>query len=108
MKMGGEKNLTKGNKRKESKINVLAHELLASTLSYLMLAPWWYTNPSNTPLRIAVSAGLRWICTNHLKRFGHKIAILTTEVYLITVNKLLIGECYIGLATHNMVHTSSL
>jgi hypothetical protein len=30
--------LTKGNKRKEPKIKVLAHELLASTLSYLMLA----------------------------------------------------------------------
>jgi hypothetical protein len=34
------KNLTKDNKRKEPKIKVLAHELLASTLSYLMLAPW--------------------------------------------------------------------
>jgi hypothetical protein len=39
-KRGREKNLTKGNKRKELKIKVLAHELLASTLSYLMLAPW--------------------------------------------------------------------
>jgi hypothetical protein len=37
---GQGKNLTKGNKRKEPKIKVLAHELLASTLSYLMLAPW--------------------------------------------------------------------
>jgi hypothetical protein len=36
----GEKNLTEDNKRKEPKIKVLAHELLASTLSYLMLAPW--------------------------------------------------------------------
>jgi hypothetical protein len=34
------KNLTKGNKRKEPKIKVLAHELLPFTLSYLMLAPW--------------------------------------------------------------------
>jgi hypothetical protein len=33
------KNLTKDNKRKEPKIKILAHELLASTLSYLMLAP---------------------------------------------------------------------
>jgi hypothetical protein len=32
--------LTKGNKRMEPKIKVLAHELLASTLSYLMLTPW--------------------------------------------------------------------
>jgi hypothetical protein len=32
--------LTKGNKRAEPKIKVLPHELLASTLSYLMLAPW--------------------------------------------------------------------
>jgi hypothetical protein len=37
---GQEKNLTKDNKRKEPKIKVLAHELLTSTLSYLMLAPW--------------------------------------------------------------------
>jgi hypothetical protein len=35
-----EKNLTKGNKRTEPQIKVLTHELLASTLSYLMLAPW--------------------------------------------------------------------
>jgi hypothetical protein len=34
------KNLTKGNKRKELKIKFLTHELLVSTLSYLMLAPW--------------------------------------------------------------------
>jgi hypothetical protein len=27
-------------KRNESKIKILAHELLASTLSYLMLAHW--------------------------------------------------------------------
>jgi hypothetical protein len=40
IKKGAEKNLTKGNKRKEPKIKILAHELLAFTLSYLMLAPW--------------------------------------------------------------------
>jgi hypothetical protein len=34
------KNLIKGNKKKEPKIKVLTHELLAFTLSYLMLAPW--------------------------------------------------------------------
>jgi hypothetical protein len=39
-KKGQEKNLTKGNKRTEPKIKVLLHELLASTLSYLMVAPW--------------------------------------------------------------------
>jgi hypothetical protein len=33
-------------KEKEPKIKVLAHELLASTLSYLIPAPWWYSNPS--------------------------------------------------------------
>jgi hypothetical protein len=37
---GSGKNLTKGNKRKKLKIKVLAHELLDSILSYLMLAPW--------------------------------------------------------------------
>jgi hypothetical protein len=35
-----EKNLIKNNKRKEPNIKVLANELLVSTLSYLMLAPW--------------------------------------------------------------------
>jgi hypothetical protein len=40
MKKGQEKNLTKVNKRKEPKIKFLAHELLAFTLFYLMLAPW--------------------------------------------------------------------
>jgi hypothetical protein len=44
---GAEKKNSKGNKRKEPKIKVLAHELLAFTLFYLMLAPWWYTNHSN-------------------------------------------------------------
>jgi hypothetical protein len=38
-KMAWKKNLTKGNKKKEPKIKVLTHELLAYTLSYLMLAP---------------------------------------------------------------------
>jgi hypothetical protein len=33
------KNLTIDNKMKESKIKVLAHEFLPSTLSYLMLPP---------------------------------------------------------------------
>jgi hypothetical protein len=47
VKKGQGKKLDKGNKRKEPKIKILAHELLASTLSYLMLAPWRYTNPSN-------------------------------------------------------------
>jgi hypothetical protein len=36
----GKKNLTKDNKRMKLKIKILAHKLLASTLSYLMLAPW--------------------------------------------------------------------
>jgi hypothetical protein len=35
-----EKNIIKNNKRKEPNIKVLANELLVSTLSYLMLAPW--------------------------------------------------------------------
>jgi hypothetical protein len=34
------KKLTEDNKKKESKIKVPAHELLASTLSYLMPTPW--------------------------------------------------------------------
>jgi hypothetical protein len=39
-KMDGKKTLTEDNKKKEPKIKVPAHELLTSTLSYLMLTPW--------------------------------------------------------------------
>jgi hypothetical protein len=89
---GQEKNLTKGNKRKEPKIKFLAHELLASTLlsnaSSLVIYQsfkFLFTDSSYvkfvrplslfllsvrliTPLRIGDSAGLRCICPNHLKR----------------------------------------
>jgi hypothetical protein len=37
-KKGQGKNLTKGNKKKDLKINVVTYELLTSILSYLMLA----------------------------------------------------------------------
>jgi hypothetical protein len=37
---GGKKHNKTAIKKMEPKIKVLAHELLASTLSYLMLAPW--------------------------------------------------------------------
>jgi hypothetical protein len=91
-KGAGKKNLTKDNKRKEPKIKILAHELLASTLSYLMLAHLihqffksLFTDSSHvkfgrpfplfllpvcliTPLRIDASAGLCCICPNRLKR----------------------------------------
>jgi hypothetical protein len=84
--------LIKDNKRKEPKIKVLAHELLASTLlsnaSSLVIHQFFkslFTDSSHvkfgrplsffllptrliTPLRIGVSAGLRCICPNHLKR----------------------------------------
>jgi hypothetical protein len=40
VKRGGKKLNNKAIKEKEPKIKVLAHELLASTFSYLMLAPW--------------------------------------------------------------------
>jgi hypothetical protein len=40
MKKRHEKNMTKDNKRKEPKIKVPTYELLASTLSYIMLALW--------------------------------------------------------------------
>jgi hypothetical protein len=39
-KGAGKKTLTEDNKKKESKIKLSAHELLASTLFYLMLTPW--------------------------------------------------------------------
>jgi hypothetical protein len=39
-KRGGKKTLIEDNKKKEPKIKLPAHELLASTLSYLMLTLW--------------------------------------------------------------------
>jgi hypothetical protein len=39
-KWAEKKTLTEDNKKKEPKINVPTHELLAFTLSYLMLTPW--------------------------------------------------------------------
>jgi hypothetical protein len=39
-KWAEKKTLTEDNKKKEPKIKVPAHELLAFTLSYLMLTPW--------------------------------------------------------------------
>jgi hypothetical protein len=63
------KNLTKGNKRNESKIKVLTHELLASIISYLILAPWWYINPSNLSPRTSPMSNLVIICLSSHYRF---------------------------------------
>jgi hypothetical protein len=87
-KRSRKKNLTKGNKRKEPKIKVLAHELLLSNASSLVIHQsfkYLFTDFSYikfdrplplfllpvhliTPLRIGASAGLRCICLNYLKR----------------------------------------
>jgi hypothetical protein len=40
VKRGGKINFDKKAIKEDTKIKVLAHELLAFTLSYLMLAPW--------------------------------------------------------------------
>jgi hypothetical protein len=60
--MGKKKTLTEDNKKKKPKIKILAYELLASTLSYLMLAPWWYTNPSNPSSRTPPMSSLIVLC----------------------------------------------
>ena len=57
------------NKRKELKIKILSHELLASTLSYLMLAPWWYTNPSNLSSQTSPMSSLAVLCLSSYYRF---------------------------------------
>jgi hypothetical protein len=86
------RNLTKDNKRKESKINVLTHKLLAFTLisnvNFLVIHQsfkYLFTDSSYvkfdrclslfllpvrfiTPLRIGASVDLCGICPNHLKR----------------------------------------
>jgi hypothetical protein len=56
---GAEKKIwQKAIKEKEPKIKVLTNELLAFTLSYLMLAPWWYNNPSNLSSRTPPKSSL--------------------------------------------------
>jgi hypothetical protein len=45
-------------KKKEPNIKVSVHELLASTLSYLMLTHWWYTNHSNLSSRTPLISNL--------------------------------------------------
>jgi hypothetical protein len=61
-------------KENEPKIKVLAHELLAFTLSYLMLAPWWYSNPLNLSSRtppslvfLCLSSHYRFVLLSHYK-----------------------------------------
>jgi hypothetical protein len=56
-------------KEKELKIKVLAHELLAFILSYLMLAPWWYTNPSNLSSRTSSMSSLVVLCLSSYYQF---------------------------------------
>jgi hypothetical protein len=65
-------------KEKESKIKILSHKLLASTLSYLMLAPWWYTNHSNLSLRSPSMLSLVVICL-----FSHYRSILLPHYELV-------------------------
>jgi hypothetical protein len=64
-----EKGQKKGNKKKEPKIKILSHELLASTLSYLMLALWGYTNPSNLSSRTPPMSSLIVLCLSSHYRF---------------------------------------
>jgi hypothetical protein len=56
------KTLTEDNKKKEPKIKVLIYELLAFTLSYLMLASWSYTNLSNLFLWTSLMSSLIVLC----------------------------------------------
>jgi hypothetical protein len=71
--MGGKKLDKKTVKENESKIKVHAHELLASTLSYLMLAPSnlkrEYTNPLNLSLRTPHMSSLVFLCHSSHYRF---------------------------------------
>jgi hypothetical protein len=69
MKKRQGKNSTKDNKRKELKIKVLSHELLAFTLSYLMLAVWQYTNYSNLFSRTPPMSSLVILCLCSYYRF---------------------------------------
>jgi hypothetical protein len=62
-KRGGKKLDKKAIKEKEPKIKILAHELLTSTLSYLMLAPLI------TPLRTPPISNLDVLCLSSYYRF---------------------------------------
>ena len=93
MKMGGEKPLTKDNKKEETEDQgsgtwIASFHSLLSNANSLMIHQFFkslFTDSSHvkfgrplplfslpdrfiTPLRTGASAGLRWICPNHLKR----------------------------------------
>jgi hypothetical protein len=63
------KNLIKYNKKKEPKIKVLTHELISFTLSYLMLAPYWYTNHLNLSSWTPPVSSLIVLCLSSYYRF---------------------------------------
>jgi hypothetical protein len=54
-------------KEKELKIKVLSHELLASTLFYLMVAPWWYYNLSNLSSQTPSIPSLVLLCLSNYR-----------------------------------------
>jgi hypothetical protein len=68
-KKGQGKNLTKGNKKKDLKINVVTYELLTSILYYLMLASLWYINHLNLSSRISLMPSLVVLCLSSYYRF---------------------------------------
>jgi hypothetical protein len=80
------KNLTKGNKKKELKINVLTHELLSLTLYYLMLAPWWYTNPSNLFSRTPHMSSLVVLCLSSYYPHYELMHLWVSVTYVQTIS----------------------
>jgi hypothetical protein len=88
VKRGGKKLWQKGNKKKKLKIKILAHELLASTLSYLMLAPWWYTNHSNHFSRTTPMLSLVVIClSSHYRSSYYSIINWCLHGYSLDMSK---------------------
>jgi hypothetical protein len=78
-------------KKKKLKIKVVAHKLLASTLSYLMLALWWYTNPSNLSSRTSTMSSMVILClSSHYQSVllsHYKLVPLRTSVgYVQTIS----------------------
>jgi hypothetical protein len=86
--MKREKNLTKDNKRKESKIKVLAHKLLASTLSYLILSPM------SGLVILCLSSHYRFILLPHYELVPLQAFVGYVQTISVMLHELLLNWCH--------------
>jgi hypothetical protein len=87
-------------KEKEPKIKVPTHELLTSTLSYLMLTPCWYPNPSNLSSRTPFMLSLVFLCLS-----SHYMPDLLPRYESVHLGS---SVRYVQTISNNVAHTSAI